>query len=183
MAEVTIRISDRVLKVVGILFVGTFVVWVNVHLWSSGFYQPKYRLKTYVAEASGIHVGTPVRVDGLDVGTVQAVDLAKQSASTERRIEFVLRVEKRDQDKIRRDSHADLVTEGLLGQRYVEINRGFSGAPLGEGEEIPAIPSKQVTLDGFINSASRFADCLKETVTPGTGHNNVPDAASPKGQR
>jgi phospholipid/cholesterol/gamma-HCH transport system substrate-binding protein len=183
MAEITIRISDRLLKVVGILLVGTFVVWVNFHLWSSGFYQPKYRLKTYIAEAAGLPVGTPVRLDGFDVGTVQAINLAEKSASPERRIELVLRVEKRHQDKIRRDSSAGLITEGLFGQRYVEINRGFSGVPLSEGEEIPALPSGQIIKDDFVNSVGKFADCLKEAESPGAGKVRLPNAASPKGPR
>jgi ABC-type transporter Mla subunit MlaD len=183
MAEITIRISDRVLKIVGVLFVGIFVVWVNLHLWSSGFYQPTYRLRTYVAEASGIHIGTPVRVDGLDVGTVQGMNLAEHSAGPEQRIELVLRVEKRHQDKIRHDSSTDLITEGLFGERYVDINRGFNGRPLSEGEEIPALPSKQTTMADSINSAGKFLDCLKETMNPGIDKNSSPDSASPTGHR
>ena len=47
-----------------------------------------------------------------------------------------MRIQKSFQDYIRSDSSAGLVTEGLLGNRYVDIDRGFVGRPLTNDEEI-----------------------------------------------
>src|SRR5438045_4342560 len=44
----------------------------------------------------------------------------------------VMRVDKRYQKDILTDSTASLVTEGLLGNRYVNITRGFTGTPIGD---------------------------------------------------
>jgi len=123
MAEITIRISDKALRIVGVLLSLAVLVWVFFGLWSSGFFLPKYQLSVYVPEASGVTVHAPVRLDGVDVGSVSAIRLAGESAGPQRRIELVLRVNKADQGVIRSDSSATLVTEGLLGNRYVNISQ------------------------------------------------------------
>src|SRR5207244_13463094 len=113
------------------------LVCVLYYLWSSGFFIPKYQLSVYVPEASGLTVHAPVRLDGIQVGSVSAIKLAGESATAERRIELVLHVEKRDSDAIRSDSEATLTSDGLLGNRYVNVSRGFKGTVIKPGGEIP----------------------------------------------
>jgi ABC-type transporter Mla subunit MlaD len=62
MAEFTIRISYRLLKVGVALVAGICTVLVVTYLWSSGFFRPKYRLKLYVEEATSLPIGASVRV-------------------------------------------------------------------------------------------------------------------------
>jgi ABC-type transporter Mla subunit MlaD len=180
MAEIKIRISDRLLKVGVVLLAGICTVGVLTYLWSSGFFHPKYQLKLYLAEATSLPIGAPVRADGLDVGTVQARNLAGKSATPQRRIELILRVEKRDQEMIRSDSTATLETDGLLGKRFVKVERGFKGTPLSDGDEIALGPTMPKTIEGFLNSISKMTDCLREpnSETNDTGHG--PTATFPK---
>jgi phospholipid/cholesterol/gamma-HCH transport system substrate-binding protein len=180
MAEITIRISDRLLKVGVALLVGICLVWALTYLGSSGFFRPKYRLKLYVEEATSLPIGAPIRVDGLDVGTVQAKNLAGKTATPQRRIELVLRVEKRDQEMIRSDSTATLATDGLLGKRFVQVERGFNGTPLNDGDEIASAPTMPKTVTGFLNSISKMADCLKEPNNQTNDSGHGPPATSPK---
>jgi phospholipid/cholesterol/gamma-HCH transport system substrate-binding protein len=160
MAEITIRISDKALKIAGIVLGGICLAWVVLYLWSSGFFVPKYRLRMYISEAAELAVGARVRLDGIDVGSVEGINLAGAPATPERRIELVLRIEKRHQDKIRTDSTATLITEGLLGNRYVNILRGFSGSPIPPGGEIAATQTQHVTLKDFIDSLTKRVECL-----------------------
>jgi phospholipid/cholesterol/gamma-HCH transport system substrate-binding protein len=120
----------------------------------------------YVPEVAGITIGAPIRLDGIEIGTVDKVRLAQGSASPERRIELVLRVEKRYQNEIRSDSNATLTTEGLLGNRYVSIRRGFGGSPIGPDGEIAVVPSDQLKLKDLINSFANKVDCLEEEIHP-----------------
>ena len=46
---------------------------------------------------------------------------------------------------MRTDSTASLVTEGLLGDRYVTIKRGLTGSPLRPDSTIPAAPAVAMT--------------------------------------
>src|SRR2546425_13014213 len=53
-----------------------------------------------------------------------------------------MRVDKRYQKDILTDSTASLVTEGLLGNRYVNITRGFTGASISDSGVIPGAEEK-----------------------------------------
>jgi phospholipid/cholesterol/gamma-HCH transport system substrate-binding protein len=166
MAEITIRVSDRALRITGIVLGGTVLVWVFFYLWSSDVFVPKYRLRMYVPEVAGITIGAPIRLDGIEIGAVDKVRLAQVSASPERGIELVLRVEKRYQNEIRTDSNATLTTADMLGDRYVSIRRGFGGTPIVPDGEITVVPSDQLKLTDVINSFAKKVDCLDEEIRP-----------------
>src|SRR5260370_3012296 len=151
MGEISIRFSDKVLKVAGAILGALFLVWGFSHLWSSGVFRAKYQIQIFVHEAEGVCVGAPVRLDGMPIGSVSRVELASNSTDSARRIEIVLRVEKRFQNMIHEDSNASLLREGLLGERYVDIHRGFAGLPINPGGEIRGVPVKEVTLTDFIH--------------------------------
>lgn len=182
MAEVTIRISDRTLRVARILFFAALLVGVFYYLWSSGIFIPKYQLSVYVPDASGLTVQAPVRLDGIQVGSVSAIKLAGASASPQRRIELVLQVEKRDQDAIRSDSNASLTTEGILGNRYVSISRGFKGTVIKPGGEIPSKPSLLVTLKDSMHFFDKTLDCLQQGKNAVDNDTQVPTEPAPKPQ-
>ena len=160
MPEITIHISDKALKIPAILFGTAILVWVLIHLWSIGLFAPKYTLQTYVSEAEGLAVHAPVRVDGINVGTVDAIKLAANPASPDRKIELILKIEKRYEDQILSDSVAFLVTEGLLGNRYVNIQRGFRGGPIPPGGEIHAVPTKRLALKDLTQTLAKWVDCM-----------------------
>jgi ABC-type transporter Mla subunit MlaD len=151
MAEVTIRISDKALKITGIVLGALCLVWVVTHLWSSGLLHPKYRLRVYVSQAAGLASGAPVRVDGLDVGTVESINFADTSSQPERKFELVLKIEKRYENEIRSDSTITLITQGLFGERYVSIDRGFSGNSIPPGGEIRAMQTQEASLKDIRN--------------------------------
>jgi len=164
MAEITIRISDKALKYILAILAIISVAWGFWYVWSTGIVRPKYRLSMYVPEAQGVIKGAAVRLDGVEIGTVESIDVAGRSASAERRIELVLRIQKRYQDQILNDSAAALVTEGLLGTRYVNISRGFSGTPVSAGGELRVVPVKEVKLGDFLDALVKRADCLQTQV-------------------
>jgi phospholipid/cholesterol/gamma-HCH transport system substrate-binding protein len=167
MAEITIRISDKVLRIATIGIVGTIAACLLLYLWSSGILTPGYRLSVYVPEVGGLTVGSPVLLDTVSVGKVDAVKLAEASANAQRRIELVLRIEKRFQNDVRNDSTAKITTQGLLGGPVVSIQRGFGGTPIKPGEEIPFIQMPEATAKDFLTVLTRLADCQKQSKQAG----------------
>ena len=111
----------------------------------SGF-GPKYRLRAFLPEVDGLTIGAPVRVDGVDVGNVERIAIAipkpGEAVSKDRNIEVDLRLQKTFETYIRSDSSAGLITEGLLGNRYVDIDRGYVGRVLQNEDEIPGREEK-----------------------------------------
>jgi len=135
-----LRVGLFVLVGLSVLAAGIFYVT------GAGTIGPKYRLVTYLPEVSGLANGAPVRLDGVEVGNVETIRLAPRVpgklSDRNRNIEVVMRVGKHYQDDIMTDSVASLVTEGLLGNRYVDITRGITGVPLKDGQEVPGTEEK-----------------------------------------
>ena len=135
------------LRVGVFVLVGLFVLAAGIfYVTGVRFLGPKYRLVTYLPEVSGLSTGAPVRVDGVDVGNVESIRLMPRTAVSDRNknIEVVMRIDQSNQKDILTDSVASLVTEGLLGNRYVNITRGFTGVPLKNGQEVPGREEKAI---------------------------------------
>ena len=176
MAEITIRISDRALKLSGALLGVALLALGFSHLWSSGALRPKYQIKLFVPESEGLRLGAPVKLDGLQVGNVSRVEIANQSADSNRRIEVDLRIEKRFQNVIRDDSNASLVRASLLGDRYVNIHAASTGVPIQSGGVIRFVPAKEITFTDLINVIGKQMDCM-------TREKNSTDKESPSGAK
>jgi phospholipid/cholesterol/gamma-HCH transport system substrate-binding protein len=135
-----LRVGLFVLVGLSVLAAGIFYVT------GAGILGPKYRLKTYLPEVSGLANGAPVRVDGVEVGNVESIKLLPRTSvktpEKNKSIEVVMRLDKRYKGDILTDSVASLVTEGLLGNRYVNITRGFTGTPLDDNGVIPGAEEK-----------------------------------------
>lgn len=164
MAEITIRISDRLLKVMGALLLGIAGVWL-VSYPLSDFLRPKYRLRMYTNEVAGLAVKAPVRIDGVEAGRVERLSLGKDPNNPDAKIEVILSLEKRYLNQLPQDSTATLSTEGLLGSRYVAIHRGLGDVPLPDNAQITAIPAIEKSVD-LKTSLTRFTDCMKEAYAP-----------------
>jgi phospholipid/cholesterol/gamma-HCH transport system substrate-binding protein len=138
-----LRVGLFVLVGLSVLAAGIFYVT------GAGTIGPKYRLVTYLPEASLLSGGAPVRLDGVEVGNVEAIRIAPVSpgktVDRNRNIEVVMRVGENYQKYILTDSAASLVTEGLLGNRYVNITRGITGVPLKDGQEVPGHEERAMT--------------------------------------
>jgi len=137
-----LRVGLFVLVGLTVLAAGIFYVT------GGGAIGPKYRLRTYLPEVAGLANGAPVRLDGFEIGNVENIRLAQRTANfareRNRNIEVVMRVGKKYQEDILTDSTASLVTEGLLGNRYVEITRGVTGVPVRDNEEVKGVEEKAI---------------------------------------
>jgi len=110
----------------------------------AGFLGPKYRLITHLPEVEGMKSGAPVDLDGIEIGNVQSVSLTARPADRSQSVTLVLRVDKRYQSQIRSDSTASLVTQGLLGDRYVTITRGLTGTVIPNNGEVQGVEEKAI---------------------------------------
>ena len=129
---------------VGLLILAVAIFYVT----GAGFLGPKYRLKTYLPEVSGLSAGAPVRLDGVEIGNVEKIRLVPRQAGKPpdrmHNIEVGIRIDSKYQGDVLTDSTATLVTEGLLGNRYVNVQRGYTGVPLKEGQAIPGAEEKAI---------------------------------------
>jgi len=143
------QITWSELRVGLFVLVGLMILAVAIfYVTGVGFFGPKYRLKTYLPEVSGLAIGAPVRLDGVEIGNVERMRIVPQApgkaADRLHNIEVTMRLDRNYQKYILTDSTASLVTEGLLGNRYVTIQRGYTGTQLTEGQVIPGAEEKAI---------------------------------------
>jgi phospholipid/cholesterol/gamma-HCH transport system substrate-binding protein len=80
-----------------------------------------FDVETEFAEVAGLENGANVRVAGLDAGEVKEI-VVPQNRATNYRVR--LRLERKFHPMIRQDSIALIETDGLVGNKYLEIDRG-----------------------------------------------------------
>lgn len=96
-----------------------------------GFFWQRYAIKTVFADVAGLKPGAPVRVAGVDIGSVTSVDFLGD------RVEVVMEVSRDRQSLITDRSRAVLGTVSLLGESAVDISASSSGTPVPEWGYVP----------------------------------------------
>src|SRR5262245_38294473 len=92
----------------------------------SGFPWQRYSLKTTFGDVAGLKAGAPVRVAGVEVGSVNSVGFVGE------RVEVVLEIKKVHQPRITTESRATLGAVSLLGEAAVDISASSRGTPIPE---------------------------------------------------
>ena len=86
-----------------------------------------YDLVAEFASVEGISVGSEVRLAGIRVGNVEALDLDPRTYQVDTRFTM------REDLKIPEDSEVRIASEGLLGGAFLEVRVGQSDFLLGNG--------------------------------------------------
>jgi len=98
------------------------------------YFERKYDLVAEFTEVGGLIDGATVRLAGVQIGRVTAVVLPEQPGG---KMRVTLTIAHRYAERIRRDSEAHIATQGLLGDKIVEISLGSTAAPaLQPGETV-----------------------------------------------
>jgi len=91
-----------------------------------GFFWQRYSLKTRFPNVAGLKPGAPVRLAGLEVGSVRSVRLDGSEA------EIVIEIGKAYRSQVTDQSFTTLGSVSLLGQSTVDINPAPAGRPVPE---------------------------------------------------
>jgi outer membrane protein OmpA-like peptidoglycan-associated protein len=110
------RVGVLVVLALLALSIGVFLIGDKDFLFSS-----TYRLKADFQNVGGLNNGADVRVGGIHQGTVKEIDLPSQPDG---KVTVVMNLRSPTRNIIKKDSRASIKTEGLLGDKYVEISFG-----------------------------------------------------------
>jgi phospholipid/cholesterol/gamma-HCH transport system substrate-binding protein len=106
----------------------------------------RYPLVTLVENSAGITTGAPVTLAGRRIGQVDEITFipVEERVGTAN-IRIRLAINRAVQDQIRADSRAALRTQGLLGDRFIDISPGSPGLRvLRPGDTIPSVPALEI---------------------------------------
>src|SRR6185369_11778434 len=100
-----------------------FLVLVFSLTGGKGWFWQRYTLKTRFPSVAGLAAGSPVRVAGLQVGSVKDIQFAGAQ------VDVIFEVNKKVQDRITDKSVAFLGSVSLLGSSAVDIVPALAGTP------------------------------------------------------
>jgi phospholipid/cholesterol/gamma-HCH transport system substrate-binding protein len=132
-----LRVGLMALVAVAILVVVIFLVTGR-----GALFRGTEPIRTYVDDAATLRVGAPVRLHGIDVGSVSAVGLSGFDEPG-RTIEVVMNVQRDVRPHIPSDSRVTISPEGVFGDKYVNITRGASPQPVPPGGEIASLDTRE----------------------------------------
>ncbi|HXJ78507.1 MAG TPA: MlaD family protein [Candidatus Methylomirabilis sp.] len=90
------------------------------------YFERKYDLIAEFIEVGGLIEGATVRLAGVQIGRVTQVSLPPEPGG---KVRVTLTIAQRFANRIRQDSEARIVTQGLLGDKLVEITMGSAASP------------------------------------------------------
>src|SRR5262245_15501550 len=115
--------------------------------------------------AGALAAGAPVKVSGIKVGKVEAVELwgGKLDPQVGRRVQVRMRVwvEDRVQESIRQNAEFFVNTAGVLGEQYIEVQPGsWDRPPLAPGSIVRGVDPPRIDL--IVARAYEFLDDITQ---------------------
>ncbi|MDR2667375.1 MAG: MlaD family protein [Holosporales bacterium] len=112
-----------------------------------------YILTARFDDASGISVGSDIKLNGIKVGIVKSLALDE---SYQARATLLIRSDVKVPD----DSSAAITTDGIMGNKFIAIAAGYSEQKFAPGDEIESTRSS-VNLEKLINNFALGGDKKK----------------------
>lgn len=104
-----------------LLIVGIFYIGSKQSLFAS-----TYTVKAYFKNIEGLRVGAPVRLAGINVGAVSQISLAPDTSG---QVLVIMNLQTDVKRFIRKNTQAFVETEGLVGNKVVNLQKGTADEP------------------------------------------------------
>lgn len=175
---------------VGIVITVTLLIIFFVIVFSGGIqslFKDEVTLNIYISDVKGLRKGAPVRVAGVDVGSVKEIKLSKEYGTMVR-----VAIEKNVLNYLKSDAKATVQTIGLLGDKYIEIfpgdsqesldiSKGMYGYPQTEVREIIGVAASTMNkiegliqkIDSLITKVDKSEGTIPKLLTDPSLYNNL----------
>lgn len=173
-----LRWSELRVGITVIVALVTLAVLVFLMRGTTGFFTSRITLKTYFDNAEGLRQGQAVDLQGVAIGNVKSVRVSSDPKHADMPIEVVMRINREFQPYVRNDAQATILTQGVLGESFVDIsNVGAQGRPVQDGAILPSmnapglqdvVRSSQTTLQN-LNVLVRRVDGIVAEIEGGRG--------------
>lgn len=150
----------RQLRVVVLGIIGILLLLYGIYRVGKVFdvFSSRYELALLVPSVLGLREGAPVTLAGQRIGQVSEITfLPVDQKVGENNLRVTLALARDVQDQIRADSRAFLRTQGLLGDKFIDIAPGSPGeSVLAEGDTILA--GESMDMEQFLAQAATALD-------------------------
>jgi phospholipid/cholesterol/gamma-HCH transport system substrate-binding protein len=151
----TFRLGLFIVTTLAILVVAIFLIGNKESLFKS-----TYQVKADFQNVAGLTDGADVRVAGLHQGSVKYIRLPNRPDG---KVAVVMDLQSSTRNILKKDSVAAIRSEGLIGDKYVEISFGSESAPrLKDGDTIESEPPFDIS--NLVKKTSDLLDNAKDVV-------------------
>lgn len=151
----TFRLGAFIVVTLAILALGVFLVGDR-----QTRFQSNYRVKAQFDNVTGLMEGAAVRVGGIQKGTVRQIVLPQRPDG---KVTVVMDLVRETRRLVKQDSVAAIKSEGLVGDKFLEIGFGSGDAPsLKGGETIRSVPP--VDIADIIAKTDKVLDTAQAAV-------------------
>ncbi|HBO97577.1 MAG TPA: hypothetical protein DE315_00590 [Candidatus Omnitrophica bacterium] len=116
--ELTKELLAGLFFFLGIFLLVTFVIILGGN---KGLAQSKFQVTVFYRNVGGLMEGAPVRLSGVNVGTVDNVEFLNQEFDG-RRVEVTLNILSQYRKQLENNLRFTIQTEGILGEKLIEID-------------------------------------------------------------
>jgi phospholipid/cholesterol/gamma-HCH transport system substrate-binding protein len=109
---------------IGILFATVFIIGNQKNLFDNTF-----TIKANFSNVSGLQVGNLVRFAGINVGTVNDISILNDTT-----VQVSLGIQSRVKKFIKQDASASIGSDGLMGDKIIQVSAGTAGKPVVKDE-------------------------------------------------
>jgi phospholipid/cholesterol/gamma-HCH transport system substrate-binding protein len=151
-----IRVGAAVLTSLTVLAVAIFFIGET-----GAVFGDRYHLTTPMPSGNGLIEGASVKLAGQDVGKVDRIDFVpiERRAHPDHVLDITLAIDRRVTELIRADSEARIRTQGLLGDKIIDLTPGTPEARvLAQGDTVPSAAA--IDYEQLFGSASELVDDL-----------------------
>jgi phospholipid/cholesterol/gamma-HCH transport system substrate-binding protein len=160
---------ERTRKLIVGIFVGGCLALFGVGMFlignSNQLFTQSFDVFADFSKITGIQNGGKVRVAGMDAGTVTRIEVP---ARPEAKFRIHFRVAEKLHPIVRQDSVVTIQTDGLLGNKYLQIEAGSADAPLARNDSL--IQSKEpfewgdlmVEMNGVVKQVNEVVAGVKD---------------------
>lgn len=154
MKNITMETLVGIFVVFGLICVG----YMTVKLGKVDFLgDDSYQLTAKFTSASGLRIGSPVNILGIDVGRVEKIMMDQENQKA------VVKIKVKKDIKIYDDAIAAIKTEGLIGDKYLSIEPGGGGDLLPPGGTITDTQAA-IDIESLISKYA-FGEVKKDPAT------------------
>jgi phospholipid/cholesterol/gamma-HCH transport system substrate-binding protein len=133
-----LRLGIFIVITLAVLAIAVFMIGSRESLFHSS-----YKVRAEYDNVAGLNEGADVRVGGIRKGSVKAIQLPNQPSG---KVVVVMDLAKETQNIVKLDSLAAIKSEGMLGDKYIEISFGsMEAAKLRGGETIGSQPPVDIS--------------------------------------
>lgn len=158
-AKEKVNFAQLKVGILAIVALACIVLIVFLLTGNASWFKKQVPLHMYTSDAAGLTASAPVRINGIQAGTVKSVQLSGET-NPQRviRVDFV--VEQDMQKQIPADSIASIGSDNLLGStKFLQINKGTSPSMIQSGATVKSADTRQ--FDALIQQGYNVLDSLQ----------------------